>query len=415
MTSPAAFESLIERFAALSTGGPGVNRLAYTQLERDAHQVFADFMSGLGLRVWVDAVGNTYSEKVGTHPGLPALATGSHLDSVPSAGKFDGIAGVVVAMLTAQWLVEESIEHRHPIRFVVFTNEEGARFGRACIGSRFAAGQFDAAELHSLVDADGISLGDAMRELGFDTDRFADATWNPDDWAAFVELHIEQGPYLEDKGVQIGIVDCISGSTRCELRFEGTAAHSGGSPMHLRADAVMAAAEFMLAAEALALDDDHDTTRITFGQIAAEPGSISTIPGACVISVDIRDTDPARQRDVAAWVESKAEAVAEARGCTVSIKPLAVIDPVQLPDLVPDAVAKAAANEGLSAERVASGASHDTQLVNNLCPAGMVFVPSLNGGVSHAPEELSRYDDLARGCDVVKAALLELDATLDVD
>lgn len=409
-TNPQEFRELIERFAELTdpVAGAGVNRLAYTPLERDAHRLFATFMEGLGLRVWTDAVGNTYAEKAGGE-ALPALATGSHLDSVPAAGKFDGIAGVVTAMLTAKWLVEEKISHRHPVRFVVFANEEGARFGRACIGSRFAAGRFDGAELDSLRDANGVSLGQAMTALGFDTTRYAEAAWNPGDWAAFVELHIEQGPYLEDRGAQVGIVDCISGSSRFELRFSGRASHSGGTPMHLRSDSAMAAAQLMLLAEQLALDKDHDTTRITFGRIAVEPGSISTIPGECVISVDVRDTLPERQKAVADWVARQAESVAHKRGCAVTVHPLAVTDPVRLPDLVPDAVAKAAANQGVSAEIMASGASHDSQLVNEVCPAGMVFVPSLNGGVSHSPEELSRFEDLARGCDVVKGVILELD------
>ncbi len=404
---PARVEEWIERFAAVSEPGEGVTRLAHTPLEREAHQLFGDFMRGLGLRVWSDAAGNTIAELTGAEP-RPAVGTGSHLDSVPSAGRFDGIAGVVAAMVVAEAVVRAGTVPRRPLRFVVFANEEGARFGQACIGSRVAAGLTTSEDLHRLRDADGVSVAEAMTAVGLDPESVAGARWSGEDWAGFVELHIEQGSVLDAAGAPIGVVEVISGSTRLELTLDGVAAHSGGMPMHLRRDALTAAAEIVLELERLANDEDHDATRITVGRLEVEPGSITTIPGRCTFSVDIRDVELGRQRATAERVLELADEIAARRGVGLTSRHLAEATPEELTPEVREVLADVAREAGVEPVLMPSGASHDTQMIRHVCPVGMIFVPSRAGGVSHSPHEHTDIADLARGADLLAAALLRL-------
>lgn len=404
----------IATFAALTDetlDTPGVTRLAYTPLEREAHALFTSFMKDLGLTVWTDAVGNTTAEIPGTEGNLPAVGTGSHLDSVPSAGSFDGIVGVVAAMLSAEAIVRNGITHRHPIRFVVFASEEGARFGQACIGSRIVAGLSTFSDLERLKDADGVSVAEAMSALGFDPAAVDDALWSPADWARFIELHIEQGSVLESEGIPIGIVDVISGSSRFEVELTGIAAHSGGMPMHLRRDALAAAAEILLEFEKLANDELHDATRITVGRLEAQPGSITTIPGRCVFAVDVRDTDEERQHQTVFDAIEIASTIASSRSVEITTRKLADAAPRELSSDIRQILADTCQDQSVESRSLPSGASHDAQMISTICPTGMIFIPSGNGGVSHTPEEFSRTEDIARGAEILVDAILRLART----
>lgn len=403
----------LAQFAAITKpdSGPGVTRLAYTPLERQAHAVFADYMAGQGLQVWTDAAGNTIAHRPGTDETLPAIGTGSHLDSVIQAGSYDGIAGVVASMEIAELLQRHEIPHRHPFRFVVFAAEEGARFGQACTGSRIAGGLTSAADLDSLVDSDGVSIAEAMRAVDIDPTMVEQARWRTEDWRAFIELHIEQGSVLDATGIPIGVVDRISGSTRFALRFQGRASHSGGTPMNLRADALAAAAQVICAGEALANDARHYGTRITIGKLDVFPGSLTTIPGECRAYVDVRDVDSERQRQTAEELVHIAHNICAPREVEVTALPMADSSPVALPTWLRDVLITSCANSALDYRVMPSGASHDTQMISGTVPAGMLFVPSRNHGVSHCPEEHTDVEDLAIGTDVLAATLLALDDT----
>lgn len=403
----------LEDFARLSEPGSseGVTRLAYTALERKAHDVFAGAMREFGCTVWTDQAGNTIAERQGREAGLPALATGSHLDTVPHAGRFDGIAGVVAAMETARIYSENGIRHAHPMRFVAFAAEEGARFGQACTGSRIVSGLTRPDDLYGKRDADGVSLAEAMRSIGLDPSAVAEARWSPDEWAAFVELHVEQGAVLESSGVPVGVVDLISGSTRMLLKVTGRASHTGGTPMHLRADALAAAAEIVLLIESIAGDFRHRGTRATVGRLDAAPGSITTIPGQARLYVDIRDVDSDRQRATAGEIIARAETLCARRGVRLSSRLLADTSPAVLPAWLREVVAGTCAELDVPHRIMPSGASHDAQMINNVIPSGMIFVPSRDG-ISHSPEEWSSADDLATGIDVLAASLLALDRLL---
>jgi len=402
-------ERLIARFAELSEDGPGVTRLAYSHLERQAHQVFADEMAALGLVVKVDAAGNSIAELPATESLLKAgLGTGSHLDSVPSGGRFDGIAGVCAAIETARVAIASAPVRRRPWRFVAFAAEEGARFGQACSGSRMVAGLTRTPDLARLEDKNGVSMAQAMSEVGLNPDAVSEARWEADDWLAFIELHIEQGNVLESHDIAIGVVDTISGSSRLLIELSGVASHTGGTPMHLRRDALAAAAECVLLCEKIANDEEHHGTRITVGRLDVDPGSITTIPGHVALTVDVRDFDHQRQRDTTRQLVQAFEAVVGRRGVGMRVSILGDTSPVVLPTSITNVIARSAAQNGLNYRVMASGASHDAQQITRTTSTGMIFVPSWNG-LSHVPQEYTSFDDLARGTEVLISALLMLD------
>lgn len=403
---------LLAEFAAVSEPGPGVTRLAYTPLERQAHAIFAAMMRDLGLKVWTDAAGNTLAERSGSAGVLPAIGTGSHLDSVPQAGRFDGIVGVIAALEAARIVTEVGMAHRHPLRFVVFAAEEGARFGQACTGSKLVAGLCGQRELHELQDQDGISIAAAMRSVDLDPRSVAEAQWRPSDWAAFVELHVEQGSVLERIGIPIGVVDLVSGSTRLEIEVIGQASHSGATPMNERADALTAAAEIVLMAETVATDARHHGARATVGRLDVHPGSITTIPGRVRLAVDVRDVDSDRQRHTATEIIRRAQASCDRRGVGMSTTVLADASPVVLPVWVRQIIADVCTGADLPYRVMTSGASHDAQMVNQVVPAGMIFVPSKDG-ISHDPAEWTLPADIAAGVNVLVGSLLALDRYLE--
>jgi allantoate deiminase len=405
---PERLWAMLLELAALSEPGEGVSRLAYTPLEREAHALFADWMTSAGCTVRTDPAGNTVATRPGRTAG-PAVGTGSHLDSVYHGGRFDGIAGAVAAAEVARLLHDAGVVTDAPVRFVAFAGEEGARFGQACIGSKLAAGLSSRAELDLRRDRDGVSIAAAMRAVGLDPDLAATSGWDPAEWTAFVELHVEQGSVLEDAGLDVGVVDLISGSTRLELVVEGRPSHTGGTPMRGRADALTAAAEAVLVAERVALDPRHRGLRATVGRLTVEPGSITTIPGSVTFSLDVRDVDADRQRAVAAEIVEEIRTVCARRGTRLATRLLADTSAVVLPNWVRQEVAATARDLDLPYRVLTSGASHDSQMVNRVTPTAMIFVPS-KGGLSHVPDEWTDPGSLAVGTDLLLASLLRLDA-----
>ncbi|TDE14399.1 Zn-dependent hydrolase [Jiangella asiatica] len=402
-------EKLIDEFAALSEPGTGVTRLGYSALEREAHAVFARELSALGLTVWTDTAGNTVAELPGRVEGAPAIGTGSHLDSVPQAGRFDGIAGVCAAIEAARAVVSSGWRPRATWRFVAFAAEEGARFGQACNGSRAAAGIVSPPQLDALADAHGVTMTEAMRAVGLEPGRIAESRWNSEEWLAFIELHIEQGTVLEASDTVIGVVDAISGSTRLLVRLDGVASHTGGTPMHQRQDALVAAAECVLLCERVATDATHHGTRVTVGRLDVHPGSITTIPGRVAFTIDVRDFDSARQRRTAHLLDDRFRQICAERGVGIDTTIIGDTSPVILPVDLVDTIVRAARDLDLPYRLLSSGASHDSQQISRITRTGMIFVPSV-GGLSHVPEETTSFADIARGTDVLVRAMAAVDA-----
>jgi hydantoinase/carbamoylase family amidase len=412
--NPRRLESMLQQIAAISEAGPGITRLAFTDLERQAHALVRHWYEELGLETYVDPIGNSIAELPGTGSnGLPAIGTGSHLDSVPHGGRFDGISGVVAAVETARILVESGHQTRRPLRFVAFAAEEGARFGQSCIGSKACAGLLSEQDLWTLKDRHGISVAEAMLGIGLEpAAAISQAGWRPDDWACFIELHVEQGARLEKDRIAIGVVDVVSGSMRFAIEIGGRSTHSGATPMDLRADALAAAAEIVLLAESIANDVRHNGTRCTVGVLNVAPGSITTIPGDVYMTVDIRDFDNTRQQETAVELLRRAEMLSQRRGVGITVTKLGEASPVILPAEIRRVIADVCSDKTFSYRVMDSGASHDCQMINHIVPAGLLFVPS-HAGLSHVPEEWTSSDDLAIGVDVLLGTICRLDRILE--
>jgi hydantoinase/carbamoylase family amidase len=408
---PERLGAMLESIARISEPGPGVTRLAYSPLEREAHELVRSWGTQLGLHSSTDAVGNTIIEIPGADPDLPAIATGSHLDSVPHGGRFDGVAGVVAAFEAARVLAERGTALRHPLRLVVFAAEEGARFGQACIGSMVLAGRLDEVRLRNLFDENGLSAADAMERVGLRPSELAAAKWSSEDWACFLELHIEQGNLLDTNGIPVGIVDLVSGSTRLAIDCHGRATHTGSTPMRGRSDALAAAAEIVLLTEDIATDARHRGARATVGKLEVRPGSITTIAGQVSLTIDVRDIDSDRQRSTAREIWHRAQESAARRQVALTATVIGDSSPVVLPIWLRSALAESTAQLGFDYRMMTSGASHDCQMVNHVVPAGLLFIPS-RGGLSHVPDEFTSTTDLAVGVDVLVQALQNVDRML---
>jgi allantoate deiminase len=396
----------LAEIAEVGRDGGGWSRTGFSPVEREAHAVFGRWMRELGLEVTTDAIGNTIAELPGTELA-GAVVTGSHLDSVPCGGTFDGAAGVAAGVEAVSRLLETGARSRRPIRVVAFSCEEGASFGAPCIGSRCVTGEFGPADLRAFTDEEGISAWERARDSGLDPDRVGDAVWRDGDVAAFLELHIEQGRVLEERGAPLGVVHSIAGSTRVQLRFSGRADHSGATPMWLRADALTAAAEWVLEVERRA--SLRSTSVATVGRLQVEPGALTTIPGEVVLTLDVRDLDSDAQREIVEALLDHAVAIAQKRGLGVEAELLSDQSPVLLHDTVQERLVAAATDASIPFLVMPSGASHDAAHIAKLVPTGMLFVPS-RAGLSHAPDEWTAAADISRGAGVLAQAMADLAA-----
>ena len=398
----------IGEIGALPNGG--VTRPGFSPLERQAHELVGGWLRELGLTVRTDVIGNTIAERPGRRSG-PFIGFGSHLDSVPHGGRFDGIVGVVGAVEVIRLLNEAGLTTEHPLRLVLFAGEEGARFGEPCVGSRAIVGGWENRDLARIRDREGVSLVGALEALSFDPARIGEARWEPGEVAAFLELHIEQASVLETEGRQIGLVDVVSGSTRLRLDLIGRADHSGGTPMSQRADAFNAAAEIALTVESLATDHRHRGTRATVGRLDLYPNTITTVPGRVVMGIDVRDVDSDRQRRAASEIVERAHWICERRGVRLEAEVIADTSPAVLSMWLRELSSNVSRDLGLNYRIMSSGAGHDTAILARLLPAAIIFVPSRDG-LSHVPEEWSSAADIARGVDVLTGTILRLDSFL---
>jgi len=399
----------IRRLATLGADpGGGISRLAFTTQEREAHDLIAEWMCQLDLDVRVDSFGNTYALRTGRNPSLPALAFGSHVDTVPNGGGYDGAVGTIGALQTMRMFHDNGWETEHSLLMVVFAAEEGARFGKPNLGSRAVVGELTREQMGQLRDANGSTLEGALQAAGLDPDRLGEARWAPGQIGAFLELHIEQGQVLESERKVIGLVDSIAGSTRLLFDIAGRAVHSGATPMRLRRDALAAAADLTLGIEAIANDHRHRTTVATVGKIEVWPNSITTIAGRTAVYADVRDVDSDRQREAANQIIQLARRLEEKRGVEINVTLLSDSSPTILPTWVRHVTSQVCDELGVPYRVMPSGAGHDASVVSSLVPAAMIFVPS-QGGISHAPEEWSSPEDISVGITVLCRSLLALD------
>ena len=368
----------------------GAQRVCWTQTWRDARALLDELLVEIGLEPDRDEAGNLWARLEGADPTAPALAVGSHLDSVPDGGWLDGALGVIAAAgVLRAWSACDEPPPR-PLLLVDWADEEGARFGRSLFGSSAFSGSFDPADLATVGDADGRLLGDVLAENGVELGRVGDAAARRDGVGAYLELHIEQGPRLEAAGLSVAAVDGCAGVERVRLRFVGQAAHAGTTPIESRRDAGLAAAETSLAVERIAVDRGGVGTT---GALALRPGIPTAIAGEAELSCDLRHRDAAELAAMLEDVIGAARRAATRRACGLEVEPIWRIEPIRFdPDLV--ALAGDAAREaGGSADPLASGALHDAAELARVLPAAMMFCASA-GGLSHTADEDTPEADL---------------------
>ncbi len=380
----------------------GVSRVAYSQADLDARAYVIALMESAALKVRVDAAGNIIGRREGASRELPAIVFGSHIDSVPHGGNYDGDVGVIASIEAAQVLHEKGYTPRHPIEVVVFANEEGGLFG-----SRGMVGDLDGQALQ-LVSQSGVTVGEGIRILGGNPDRLAEARRRPGDILAFIELHIEQGGLLDQRNIDIGVVEGIVGINWWETVVEGFANHAGTTPMDQRRDAMLAAARLVVAVNEVAtsIPGRHVAT---VGRIKAEPGAPNVIPGRVVMSLEIRDLSMEKIHLVFDKISGRATEIAAQTGTRISFTPTEVSVPAVSDERLRATISSAAADLKLTSQLMPSGAGHDAQDMARLAPVGMIFVPSV-GGVSHSPKEFTRARDMANGANVLLQTVLKIDA-----
>ena len=399
-------ERLERRIEELSAYGAnaegGVDRVAYSQADIDARRYITGLMASLGLQTRVDAAGNIFGRREGEDERLPPILFGSHIDSVPGGGNYDGQAGVLTALEVIELLNTAGITTRHPLEVSVFSNEEGG-----LVGSLILTGSLQRSAL-DIVSHSGLTIRKGIRAIGGDPDNLEAASVTPGEIAAFVELHVEQGGVLDNSDTNIGVVSGIVGIGLWNVTVLGTANHGGTTPMDQREDALVAGARLVLAVNEAATSREGSQVA-TVGRIAAFPGAENVVPGRVEMSLEIRDLDEEVIEAVFADVEDAADAIAADTGTKIAFAPIAVAMHSAVTDQrIREIIAEAAEGLGLSYRRMPSGAGHDSQDLARIAPTGMIFVPSVDG-VSHSPKEFTHSRDLANGADVLARTILAID------
>ena len=392
--------SLMEMAQLGATVKGGVCRLALTDLDRQARDLFVRWCEDAGCTVSVDGVGNIFARRPGLNPDLPPVMTGSHIDTQPTGGKFDGCFGVLAGVEVMRTLNDLNIQTQAPLEVVVWTNEEGSRFAPCMMGSGIFAEKFTLEETLAKTDAQGVTVGEALTAIGYAGSR--KVSGHP--VGAYFEAHIEQGPILEDERKTIGVVLGALGQKWFDLNLRGVEAHAGPTPMHLRKDALVGAAAVVAAVNHAALGHQPHACG-TVGCLQAYPGSRNVIPGEVRMTLDFRHLLPERLDSMIEQVRGVIEATCQQHGLSFELTPTADFPPLYFnPDCV-NAVREAANELGLSNMDIVSGAGHDAIFLAELGPAGMIFVPC-EGGISHNEIENADPGDLAAGCAVLLKAML---------
>jgi beta-ureidopropionase / N-carbamoyl-L-amino-acid hydrolase len=381
----------------------GVDRLAFSDADIQARAFVRSLMEDAGLEVRMDEAGNLLARRPGRE-SLPSLMLGSHIDSVPAGGNYDGPLGTLGAIEAVRTLKDTGTVTRHPLEVVVFVNEEGGK-----TGSRIMAGEFRPEELE-LVAAAGCTIREGILRLGGNPDTLHRAWRKPGSVAGFLELHVEQGAVLEAEGIPIGVVEGIVGIRRWNATVLGEANHAGTTPMDRRRDALLAAAELVQAVNRAARSYPGSQVA-TVGRIQAFPGAPNVIPGEVRLTVEIRDLSMEGIQEVFHRVRREADAIESAHGTTIVLEEFYESAAAPTDERFREWVEEAALGLGLAHRRMPSGAGHDAQAVAHFAPVGMIFIPSV-GGISHHPDEYSRPEDVEAGANVLLRALLLADEGL---
>jgi N-carbamoyl-L-amino-acid hydrolase len=382
----------------------GLHRLALTDEDRAVRDRFRRDLEALGLAVRVDELGNMFARREGTDPDADPVLVGSHLDSQPYGGRYDGQLGVLCALETLRALEDAAVETRRPIEIVNWTNEEGSRFEHAMLGSGVFTGVISAAEALAITDDDGRSVGEELERIGYAGDHPCEAH----DVHAHLELHVEQGPTLEEHGTSVGVVEGVFGMSWLDVTIDGEADHAGPTPMHTRTDALVAATDAIGEIQTLPTRLSEDAVT-TVGRISVEPDSINVIPSRATFTADVRSYDDAVVDRGVEEIRFEVEAACERIGASFEVEEIWRIPHTEFSESVCATIDAAAAEADVSAERIVSGAGHDAKYLNDLAETAMIFVPSADGK-THNEAEFTPWDDVVRGAEVFANTTLRLAA-----
>ncbi|HEV3200688.1 MAG TPA: Zn-dependent hydrolase [Bryobacteraceae bacterium] len=384
------------------TFADGVSRVAYSDADVAGRRYTMGLMEAAGLKPRIDAAGNIFARRAGTEPAQAPVLFGSHIDSVPSGGNFDGDLGSLGAIEVIQTIQEAGLVTRRPLEVVVWCNEEGVAYNNGLSGSRAAAGHLDPGELDLVWN--GVKKSDAVRKLGGNPDRIAEARLHPGYFHCYLELHIEQGGTLDQAGIPIGVVEGIVSIDRYEVEIRGFANHAGTTPMPQRRDALLAASYLIVAVNQIVRRDPGPQVG-TIGQISVSPNAPNVVPGLVRLTIELRDLSSGKIADLAKQIMARAREIAADTSTGIDIRPAAHHDAALAAPEVQKSIEAACTTLGLKSRRLPSGAGHDAQMMATLGPMGMIFVPSVDG-ISHAPKEFSRWEDCARGAGVLLETVL---------
>jgi N-carbamoyl-L-amino-acid hydrolase len=409
--------SELETLASFSDApDPAVTRIVFSAQDLAARAYLRQLFSEAALELRTDAVGNTFARWRGTDPSLAPVATGSHTDAVPHAGRYDGTVGVLGGLEAIRALQRSGFRPRRSVELLVFTSEEPTRFGIGCLGSRMLSGTLSPENARLLKDGEGKSLEEILRqaalhgsvELGSVKDgSLENVRLAKDYYHAFVELHIEQGPLLELKGIPVGIVTAIAAPAALRVTIEGAGGHAGAVLMPDRRDAFLAAAEIALAVESAAKATRSVDSVATTGVCNVFPGAVNSIPSRAVLEIDVRDIDLARRDGMLGAIRAACETVAAKRQVRVEVELINADAPAQASPLITEALSSSCQALGIEFMPMVSRAYHDSLFMSRIAPTGMLFIPCRNG-FSHRPDEYAAPEDIKRGVQVLASALAQL-------
>ena len=383
----------------------GIYRMAFTEEDHHARKWLLKKMKEIGLNATMDGALNVLASLSNHEDDKPAIVLGSHIDTVPNAGALDGTLGVLAGLECLQVIKENSIQLNCPLELVAFSDEEG-RFG-GMFGSKSFAGMMTPGYLEEATDLDGVKLKDALKTLGYDPYKALDAARHPDRIKFFLEIHIEQGPVLYEHHHSLGIVTDITGLFKWQITLSGSSNHAGTTPMHMRNDAFMGLADFAHEIPRIIDENGSEHSRITIGKVQLFPGSPNTIPGQARFSLDVRDISSTKLAELQDASRKVLSAIARRRKLKFDFEELSWIDPVACDQKLITSFENVSKRLDINYITMPSGAAHDAQMIANIAPVGMLFVPS-KGGISHSPHEWTDWRDIETGANVLLNTVLDL-------
>ena len=400
------WSSLMEMAEIGKTLRGGCNRQALTPEDKLGRDLFVSWCEAAGCTVTIDEMGNVFARRSGADASLPPIIAGSHLDTQPAGGKFDGVYGVLAGLEVVRTLNDHGVETRHPFEVVCWTNEEGARFSPAMLGSGVWAGAFDLEYGHNRIDKEGKTVKEELRRIGYQ----GTVKCRPGAVRAAFEAHIEQGPILEREGLRIGIVSGVQAIGWYDLVIGGTPCHAGTTPMEVRRDPFMALHGILDKLYRLA-DDFKPWARMTFGDVRAEPGARNTVPERLAVTVDMRHPDRQQLGKMERMMRAVVRSECDRFQLDGEVKRELDSPAISFDRDCINAVRNAAVRLGYSSKEMVSGAGHDSVYVSRVAPTSMIFIPC-EGGLSHNEAENARKEDVEAGCNVLLQAMLETDTIL---